>query len=83
MSVMGVKIDKFDVPFCTSFRPKTIQDQLCYTVDPNNYKHKIDLKEDLSLSLFVNYNVEKELVREEIETVVEDDFVTIETIGRT
>ena len=46
MSVMGVKIDKFDVPFCNSFRPKIIQDQLCYSVDPNNYKEKIDLKGD-------------------------------------
>ena len=35
MSVMGVKIDQFDVPVCKSFRPKIIQDQLCYTVDPN------------------------------------------------
>ena len=35
MSVMGVKIDQIDVPVCTSFRPKIIMDQLCYTVDPN------------------------------------------------
>ena len=35
MSVMGVKIDQFDVPVCNSFRPKIVQDQLCYTVDPN------------------------------------------------
>ena len=35
MSVMGVKIDLFDVPVCNSFRPKIVQDQLCYTVDPD------------------------------------------------
>ena len=38
MSVMGVKIDQFDVPVCNSFRPKILKDQLCYSVDPNIYK---------------------------------------------
>ena len=56
MSVMGVKIEKFQYPFCNSFRPKNIMDQLCYTVDPNEYKHKIDLEGELSLALFINYN---------------------------
>ena len=50
MSVMGVKIDQFDDPVCNSFRPKIVMDQLCYTVDPNEYKHKIDLKGELSIS---------------------------------
>ena len=54
MSAMGVKIKQFDVPVCNSFRPKIIRDQLCYTVDPNKYyKHEIDLKGELSLSLFI------------------------------
>ena len=44
MSVMGVKIDEFDVPVCNSFRPKVLMDQLCYEVDPNKYKNQIDLK---------------------------------------
>ena len=61
MSVMGVKIDQFDVPFCNSFRPRIIKDQLCYTVDPNKYKDKIDLHKDLSLSLFINYNEDREM----------------------
>ena len=54
MSVMGVKIDQFDVPVCNSFRPKIIRDQLCYTIDPNEYKTKINLKGKLShlLNLF-------------------------------
>ena len=55
MSVMGVKIDQFDVPVCNSFRPKIIRDQLCYTVDPSKYKDKITLKQELSLALFINY----------------------------
>ena len=59
MSVVGVKIDLFDVPVCNSFRPKTYKDQLCYTVDPNEYKDKIDLEGQLSLTLAIDYNEER------------------------
>ena len=78
---MGVKIDQFDVPFCNSFRPKIIQDQLCYTVDPNNYKDKINLKKDLSLSLFINYNEDKVIALQNNEAMAEDDVIIIDTIG--
>ena len=78
MSVMGVKIDQFDVPVCNSFRPKIIRDQLCYTVDPNEYKHKIDLEGDLSITLFIHFNEERQM--EDIDDL-EEPFVTIDTIG--
>ena len=38
MSVMGIKIDHFDIPVCTSFKDKIVENQLCYTVDPNKYR---------------------------------------------
>ena len=79
MSAMGVKIDQFDVPVCNSFRPKIIRDQLCYTVDPNEYKHKIDLEGDLSLSLFIIYNEDREMY---LKNSAEDyNVIRIETIG--
>ena len=81
MSALGVKIDQFDVPVCNSFRPKLIQDQLCYTVDPNEFKHKIDLKCDLSLALFIYYNEDKEMILENNETMVENHVIIIDTIG--
>ena len=83
MSVMGIQIDQFDVPVCNSFRPKIIQDQLCYTVDPNNYKDKINLKDHLSLTLFINYNEDKQMALENNENEVEDDVevIIIDTIG--
>ena len=59
LSVMGVKIDPFDVPVCNSFRHKIVKDQLCYTVDPNEYKHKIDLEGQLSLTLAIDYNEDR------------------------
>ena len=78
---MGVKIDQFDVPVCNSFRPRIIQDQLCYTVDLNNYKDRINLREDLSLSLFINYNEDKQMALENSETKGEDHVIRIDTIG--
>ena len=78
ISAMGVKIDQFDVPVCNSFRPKTLQDQLCYTVDPNEYKHKIDLEGDISLTLYLHYNIDRQL--EDID-VLEEPHIIINTIS--
>ena len=78
LSVMGTKIDQFDVPVCSSFRPKIIQDQFCYTVDPNEYKDKIDLKGELSLSLFIHYNEDRQM--EDINSN-EKHTVIVDTIG--
>ena len=77
-SRMGIEIDQFDVPVCNSFRPKIIEDQLCYTVNPNEFKEKIDLRGELSLSLFINYNEDREM---DFKNSAEDNTIRIETIG--
>ena len=82
MSVMGVKINQFDVSFCNSFRPKVIRDQLCYIVDPNEYKDKISLEGELSISLFINYNEDKEMAINDFDTLDEGNIVRIDTIGK-
>ena len=82
MSVMGVKIDNFDDPVCNSFRPKIVMDQLCYQVDPNEYKDKIDLEGDLSLSLFINYNEDREITLEKNKTNAVHNVIRIDTIGK-
>ena len=79
MSAMGVKIEKFDVPVCTSFRPKIVKDQLCYTVDPNEYKDKINLEGKLSLSLFIHYNEDRQMEESDRSN---EHFITIDTIGK-
>ena len=38
MSTMGKEIERLDVPVCNSFKPKIVEGQLCYSVDPNPYK---------------------------------------------
>ena len=75
MSVMGAKIDEFDSPVCDIFRPKIIRDQLCYTVDPND---KIDKKGELSLTLFIHYNEDRQME----EGSTEEPFIIIDTIGK-
>ena len=77
---MGDKIDQFDVPVCNSFRPKIIRDQLCYTVDPNKYKDKTDIKGKLSLSLYIHFNEERQM--EDIDST-EEKIVIVDTIGKT
>ena len=59
-SAMGVKIDQIDVPICNIFRPKISKDQLCYTVDLNEIKQKIDIKDTITFSFFIDYNEDRE-----------------------
>ena len=77
MSVMGVKIEQFEFPVCNSFKAKIIRDQLCFQFDPNRYKDRIDLQGDLSNSLFIDYNEN----REDTDTDIEEYFITVNTIG--
>ena len=42
MSVMGTQIDQLKVPVCNSFKPKIVEGQLCYSVNPNQYKEFIE-----------------------------------------
>ena len=77
-SAMGVKIDQFAVPVCNSFKAKIIEDQLCYQVDPNEFRAKIDLEGELSLSLFIDYNEDRE---HKIKDNKKEYFITIDTIG--
>ena len=79
VSAMGVKIDQLDVPVCNSFKAKIVKDQLCYEVDPNNFKHNIALNGELSLSLFIDFNED----RETGDFQSFEPFITINTIGRT
>ena len=52
---------------------------MCYTVDPNEYTHKIDLKGELSIAFFIHYNEDRQM--EDIDDT-ENYNVIIETIGK-
>ena len=93
MNITGKKIKQFDVPVCNIFKPKIVKDQLCYTVNPNDFRDKT-LSQELSFSFAVDHNEErisdgilipKPFVRlddfDKKEELV-DNFVIIETIGK-
>ena len=85
---MGVKIDQFDSPVCSSFKDKILLDQLCYTVDPNDYIKFIEKDTELSLTLYISYNEDRQLVEKEIsdskkiESDLNETYVIIDTIGK-
>ena len=81
MSAMGVKIDQFNVPVCNSFKPKILGDQLCYMVTPNDYRKYLDKDDELSLILYINYNEDRQLPSEDINSINEENFVIFESIG--
>ena len=77
---MGIKIDQFSVPVCNSFRPKIIQDQLCYEVDPNEYKKLLSNDEiELGLTLYINYNEERDTSFQSQNS--NDNHIILDTIG--
>ena len=77
---MGIKIDQFSVPVCNSCRPKIIQDQLCYEVDPNEYKKLLNNDEiELGLTLYINYNEERDTSFQSQNS--NDNHIILDTIG--
>ena len=64
---MGVKIDEFDNPVCSSFKAKILNNALCYEVDLENYKIHDKLEKQLKLGLvfFMDYNEDKQLIMDE------------------
>ena len=63
ISTMGIKIDKFNVPVCNSFKAKILNDQLCYEVDVNEVIDKQVLKKelDIGLTLLIDHNEDREV----------------------
>ena len=66
-SAMGVKIDQLDTSVCTSFGPKIVLDKLCYEVDPNKYIDVMIRNEEFSLTLYVSYNEDRQVLQEQKE----------------
>ena len=65
MSIMGTRIDQFEVPVCNSFHAKVLNDQLCYEVDLDIFKKNslanIERNLDLGLAFFMDYNEDRQI----------------------
>ena len=67
MSVMGSKVDNFDVPVCNSFQARILNDQLCYEVDPNEFVtfQNIGNVFKTGLVLLIDYNEDRQVIFED------------------
>ena len=97
MSIMGVKIDQFDVPVCNSFQAKIMNDQLCYEVDLHTFSQKSNTNNELALgfTFLMDYNEDRQVtfnqnIRKKelglVNVALSDDdqhaFVYLDTIGK-
>ena len=61
MSIMGQKINQFELPVCKSFKPKILNDQVCYEVDINRFKNNVSVEEfKKGLTFLVDTNEERQ-----------------------
>ena len=97
MSVMGKSVDNFDIPVCDKFRPTFLDGQLCYTVDANELRNKVDKKKMASqgIVLLLDYNFDRmvKVKGDELPTIensklfevdnenTNDAMIYIETLG--
>ena len=78
MSIMGTRIKKFDVPVCSSFQAKILNDQLCYEVDPNRYKMYLNPNEiRQGLKLYIDTNNDRQTTSED-----SDFMIYLDTLGK-
>ena len=77
MSVMGERIDQFNVPVCNSFQANIINDQLCYEVDLNRFldKDNDNVKKQLKsgLAFIMDYNEDRQVTFDANRKIEEDD----------
>ena len=64
MTRLSKKIDQFSSgPVCNSFRPRVLNDRLCYSLNPNDYiKESKDLK--MGLLLVLDYNLNRQMMNQ-------------------
>ena len=68
MSAVGQKIQEFDIPVCTTFQAKILNDQLCYEVDLNKISNNDNIHNELQLGLtfIMDYNEDRQITFDQI-----------------
>ena len=63
MNALGINITGFDKPVCNSFEAVVRDDQLCYEVDLERYKDKLNIKNQLErgLAFVMDYNEDRQV----------------------
>ena len=72
---LGQMIHNFNIPVCNSFKPRLLNDHLCYEVDLNNIRNKETVKEDIKSGfVFVmDYNEDRQVINRDNSTTKEED----------
>ena len=75
MSVMGKTINNFNIPVCDKFRPTFLDGQLCYQLDANELRNKVDKKEMASegVIMLLDYNFERTVTNKEEKTLIKEN----------
>ena len=85
MSVMGRSFNNFSSPICDKFKHTFLDGQLCYQVDVNDLRNKVDKKKMASngIVLLLDYNFERTVKLEEEERNENkgEARIYIETLG--
>ena len=63
MKIVGTTSEQFDVPVCSSFKPKIRNNQLCYQIDLEGFKDSNSIEKQLKegLVLILDYNEERQM----------------------
>ena len=63
MSAVGKETSLFDIPVCNSFQAKVLNDQLCYEVDLNKFRHDDNIVRELKLgfTFIMDYNEDRQV----------------------
>ena len=74
MSIMGTKVDQFDVPVCNSFQARILNDQLCYEVDLNRFSNQENIEKELKsgFAFIMDYNEDRQVTFDKVQIELED-----------
>ena len=63
ISNLGIKNNQSSVPVCNSFRPRLLNDQLCYEVDVNDFIERSVLQKELKIGLMfmIDHNEDRQV----------------------
>ena len=77
MTALGENIDEFDVTVCNIFEAKVHNDQLCYEVDLDSYKDRLNIEKQLKNGLFLvlDYNEDRQLLTDGHKKAIKNDIM--------
>ena len=72
MEVVGTHHSKFPIPVCSAFVKVTLNNQVCYKIDVNEFLKEVAVngQQNVGLNLFLDYNEDKQYIDQKVELLV-------------